>query len=283
MYHYFCGWYFKCQSNTQTVALIPALHKSRKQKSCSVQIITDENAWTVSFPCREFHRSKQNFHIHVGENYFGRNGIRLKLHAADCSAEGWIRFGTFSPIRYDIMGPFCLVPFMECRHSIISMRHTVTGELLLNGKPYLFRSGTGYIEGDRGYSFPKEYAWTQCSFTDGSLMLSAADIPLASFHFTGIIAVVLWKGREYRLATYLGAKVLKIKEGELVIRQGKMILRAKLIKKCAHPLLAPVSGAMSRTIHESASCLAYYDFSIDGRTLFSFTSQKASFEYEYPF
>lgn len=243
MYHYFCGWYFKCQSKTQTVALIPALHKSREQKSCSVQIITDENAWKVSFPCREFHRSRQNFHIHVGENYFGRNGIRLRLHTADCSAEGCIRFETFSPIRYDIMGPFCLVPFMECRHSIISMRHTVTGELIL----------------------------------------SVADIPLGSFHFTGIIAAVWWKGREYRLATYLGAKVLKIKERELVIQQGKMILRAKLIKMCAHPLLAPVSGTMSRTIHESASCLAYYHFSIDRHTFFSFTSQKASFEYEYPF
>lgn len=32
---------------------------------------------------------------------------------------------------------------------------------------------------------------------EGSLMLSVADIPLAGLHFTGIIGIVLWKGREW--------------------------------------------------------------------------------------
>lgn len=282
MYHYFCGWYFKCQSNIQTLAIIPSIHKSRGQKSCSIQMITDENAWTARLPYCEFHRNRQNFHIRAGENYFGKNGIRLQLHTADCSAEGFVRFGDFSPIRYDIMGPFCFVPFMECRHSVVSMRHTVDGRLTVNGKDYLFQNGIGYIEGDRGYSFPKEYAWTQCSFKGGSLMLSVADIPLGPFNFTGIIAVVLWQGREYRLATYLGAKALRIKDGELLIRQGRMVLAAKLIEKRAHRLLAPLHGTMSRAIHESASCRAYYRFMVDGHTLFSFGTQRASFEYEYP-
>lgn len=102
------------------------------------------------------------------------------------------------------MRPFALVPFMECRHSVWSMYHSVSGNINLNGQKYLFKNDLGYWEGDCGHSFPKRYVWTQCFLPNGSLMLSVADIPLAGIQFTGIIGVVLWKGQEYRLATYLG-------------------------------------------------------------------------------
>ena len=29
MNEFFCGWYFKCQSEERTLAVIPALHRSR--------------------------------------------------------------------------------------------------------------------------------------------------------------------------------------------------------------------------------------------------------------
>ena len=83
------------------------------------------------------------------------------------------------------------------------------------------------------------------------------------------------------LATYPGAKAVKIENGEITIRQGDMVLKAKLLEKNTHPLLAPISGEMKRTIHESASCRAYYSFQKGNRTLFSFETTKSSFEYEY--
>lgn len=107
------------------------------------------------------------------------------------------------------MGPFRYVPFLQCRHSVFSMRHSVHGQFCVNGTTYIFQNATGYIEGDRGYSFPRKYAWTQCSFPGGALMLSIADIPFCGFHFTGIISIVHLQGKEYRLATYLGAKADK--------------------------------------------------------------------------
>lgn len=100
------------------------------------------------------------------------------------------------------------------------MRHEVRGRVEVNGKPFDFSRGVGYWEGDRGRSFPKEYAWIQCLFKGGSLMLSVAEIPMAKMHFTGIIGIVLWKGREYRLATYLGAWVVVNRNGMLRIVQG---------------------------------------------------------------
>lgn len=77
--------------------------------------------------------------------------------------------------------PFKYVPFMECRHSVWSMRHSVSGTVYINGQEYSFQNAWGYWEGDRGHSFPKEYLWTQCCFDGGSLMLSVAEIPIAGF------------------------------------------------------------------------------------------------------
>ena len=45
MYHTFYGWYLKCQSDTQTLAVIPAIHSTGNKRTCSVQVITDNDAW----------------------------------------------------------------------------------------------------------------------------------------------------------------------------------------------------------------------------------------------
>lgn len=280
----FCGWYFKCQSAHSTLAVIAALHKSREGKSCSIQLITDDGVWNVPFSwsaLKYLHDGRSCLSAAIGPNLFSLKGVKLHLHAEGLNAEGTVYFGPFTPIRYDIMGPFCYVPFMECRHSVFSMYHTVNGAITVNGTDYVFQNGCGYMEGDRGYSFPREYAWTQCFFDGGSLMLSVADIPLGQFHFTGVIGIIRLHGREYRLATYLGARVVKIGNGELVICQGASRFSAVLIEKKARPLFAPVSGAMTRTIKESPSCRAAYHFSKNGRTLLSLESSAASFEYEY--
>lgn len=158
--------------------------------------------------------------MRISDNRFETDGITLNIQAADLYACGSIQFGAFTPIMYDIMGPFKYVPFMQCRHSVFSMRHLVNGRIVINGTPFVFQDSIGYIEGDRGYSFPKEYVWTQCSFPTGSLMISIADIPFGALRFTGIIGVVLLNGKEYRIATYLGAKTVKITQEEIIVRQG---------------------------------------------------------------
>lgn len=111
-------------------------------------------------------------------------------------------------------------------------------------------------------------------------MLSVADIPMG-FHFNGIIGAVTINGREYRIATYLGATVKYIGRNSVTVTQGQYQLTAKLIKNNSYPLNAPENGRMSRTIHESASCKAYYRFSFKDRPLCEFISSRASFEYEF--
>lgn len=279
MFHYFYGWYLKCQSDTQTLALIPAVHSAGNKRTCSIQVITDEDVWTVTYTGDFFRRTKGN--IIIGKNRFGKKGIFLAIRTPELTVRGKLDFGPLSPLKYDIMGPFALAPFMECRHSVWSMRHPVRGAVDINGQKYFFQNAWGYWEGDRGRSFPKAYIWTQCCFRGGAVMLSVADIPMAGIHFTGIIGFVLWRGKEYRIATYLGARAVKIEDKAVRVKQGNLELDVRLLEESKRPLKAPVKGDMVRTIHESASCRAFYRFRKRGCTLFAFETDRASFEFEY--
>lgn len=281
---YFYGWYLKCQSDTQTLAIIPAVHQSGRRRTCSIQIITDDSAWNIPFRAEEFRRAGGSIFIgkdRFSKNRFGKSGIWMAVKTPQICIRGRLTFGPLTPLKYDIMGPFALVPFLECRHRVWSMKHSVCGEMRINGKKYSFQDAWGYWEGDRGRSFPREYIWTQCCFSQGSLMLSVADIPIAGLHFNGVICVVYWRDREYRLATYLGARAVRIQDGRVKIVQGNLELEARLLERDDRPLKAPAMGDMVRTIHESAACRAFFRFRKGKHTLFAFETDRASFEYEY--
>ena len=276
---YFKGWYFKCSTEDRTIAFIPAYHYSDGKKSASLQIITDDKVFNIPFEKLEY--SEKPLYVKIGDCIFSDKGITLEFQGDDLSLKGTLNFKDLTPIRYDIMGPFKFVPFMQCRHRVYSMSHTINGEIVLNNHFFKFEKGIGYIEGDRGRSFPKKYIWTGSCSRNNSLMLSVADIPFLGFHFTGIIGVLPFNGKEYRIATYLGARIKEISENSVTVKQGGFEFTAKLLKKKAQSLAAPTNGNMCRTIHESASCEAYYRFSHKEKTLCEFTTDKASFEFEY--
>lgn len=276
---YFKGWYFKCSTKDKTIAFIPAYHYSNNKKSASLQIITDDKALNIPFDKLDY--TEKPLYVKIGNCVFSHKGMILDYKDDGLTLEGNLCFEQLTPIRYDIMGPFKYVPFMQCRHSIYSMCHKISGEIKVNDQLYNFENGIGYIEGDCGRSFPKKYIWTQCCFENNSLMLSVADIPFLGIHFTGIIGIVLLNGKEYRIATYLGAKINQISNNTVTVKQGNFELTARLLKKNAQSLAAPTNGNMCRTIHESASCEAYYRFCHKNKVLFEFTTDKASFEFEY--
>ncbi|MBQ1846685.1 MAG: hypothetical protein II135_01660 [Clostridia bacterium] len=278
MKEYFYGRYYKCQTDTDTVAFIASYSKSKDKRSASVQIITKDGAYNADFPFEDFSESKDC--ITIGRSRFSDKGVKVDIEREGLNIKADIAFGKNTPVKYDIMGPFRFVPFMECRHSVYSMLHTVSGKTAINGKETCFDGGKGYTEGDRGRSFPRVYAWTHAFTENGSLMLSVAEIPIGKIRFTGIIGVVYIDGKEYRIATYKGAKAEKIKDGEIVIKQKNMRLTAKLTEKRHYELNAPSNGEMTRLIRESAECGAYYKLEINGKTLFETNTEKASFEYE---
>ena len=96
MRDFFYGWYMKCQSETQTLAVIPAIHQTGKKTTCSIQIITDDGVWTATFPSKAFHRTNQE--IYIGKNRFARDGIYFNMKTPKLTVKGQLRFCSLSPI-----------------------------------------------------------------------------------------------------------------------------------------------------------------------------------------
>lgn len=281
---YFEGWYLKHQAKDgHALALIPAFHiDDNGQRSASLQVVMDSDAWWLEYPDTEFQAAEKQFQVCVGACRFYEDGILVEIEENGLSLYGSLHYGMFTPLKSDIMGPFRFLAGMECAHGVISMGHAIDGQLILNGETLDFSGGMGYIETDRGRSFPSAYLWTQCSWTEhgySSLMLSIATIPLPIGAFTGCICAVFHHGREYRLATYRGAKIEHWSNHGAVIRQGKYRLEVELQNENRLPLRAPVAGDMRRTIHESLCAVVRYRFLHNEQVIFEHTNPCASFEF----
>lgn len=258
----FEGAYYKHQKGDRVISIITGSAGEDR----FIQVITNDQAY----------RLKDN-----KQCAFSKDGICLDIETKELTLKGSIKYGRLSPIKYDIMGPFKYFP-MECRHGIVSMDHELSGALSLNGNKFDFTGGRGYMETDSGRSFPKSYTWVQCNdFKDGgSFMLSVADIPFMGLNFTGIICVITDGAREYRLATYKGARIKLWSKNRIVIVQGgyKLIV---YIEPCAgFKLNAPRCGVMSRTVVETVCCPLRLQLIKNGRVIMKKDSKNASFEHE---
>lgn len=287
---FFAGWYFKMQSGDTVLALIPGFSTDGTGKiNPFIQVIWNEQASWLDFKEEDLLVDWSQKKIILDDNIFSRKGVRLNIKTEDISLQGIIRFGPITPIRYPIMGPFEIMPFMECKHEIISMSHRLSGKLKLNGRVVDFGGGMGYIEGDKGKSFPQSYLWLQCNtFSENaSVMVSIAKIPWLGLRFEGCISVIMYQGREYRFATYLGARVISKRETAVIIKQGAYVLKVFLSsqnrkdeKRFSHKLLAPDQGAMSRFIKEEHLLRGRFLLYKGENMIFDLSSSSVSFEYD---
>lgn len=269
---YYEGWYMKHQQGDDVLAVIPG----RAQDSAFIQIITSSASHFVAYPLEDF---RQDGIMRIGSSVFAQNGMDVDVRTPDVELVGRLRYRGHIPLRYDIMGPFALLP-METKHTVFSMRHRVEGSISLDGSVMRFTEGLGYMEGDRGCSFPRSYLWAQSMdfAEDASVMVAIAEIPLPGVRFTGCIAIVWLDGREYRLATYLGVHVLEASSTAVHLAQRGLDLRIELPEPQGRRLQAPQQGAMERSIHESPDVPARFRFAKDDRTLLESPCARTSFE-----
>lgn len=257
---FFKGFYFKHQKDDDVVSFIVGKTSSEK----FIQVITDDESYVIPF---------------IGNNIFSSRGINVNIKYGEVSIIGKIKYSNLTPIKYDIMGPFKYFP-MECRHIIVSMKHDLMGSIAINNKIMDFSGGTGYIEGDSGMSFPKSYTWIQCNDfkCDLSIVASVADIPFYCCQFKGCICVIMYCGREYRLATYLGAKIIKCDQDEMILVQREYMLQINMTRNNSQKLKSPFKGRMSGNILESVSTHARFRFYKNNKILFDLQSEHASVE-----
>ncbi len=94
----FGGWYYRIQSDSDTLAIIPVYHKNGNKQFCSIQIITKDQSWNVSFPYDELVLFKT--FIQIGSNCFRENGLHLETESQNLSADGDLYFGKLTPVKY---------------------------------------------------------------------------------------------------------------------------------------------------------------------------------------
>lgn len=278
---YFEGWYVKHENGEETVAMIPAYHIDENGNAgASIQVITDEGAYCALYGKEAFHADKKGFAVLVGESLFKEKSCHIHIDSSQLQMDGNLYYEPFLPLPYDIMGPFSLMPGMQCRHSVLSLYHKVKGNMVINGRKYNFSKGHGYIEGDRGCSFPEQYMWTQWNSSKGvGAMLSIATIPFLKSKFTGCIGIVHVGQEQFRFATYLGVKICKLTKDHIVVKQGSLKLEIHVLAENPYKLSSPQKGNMSGTIHESPSATVRYHFQKGNTVIFDVTTNRAGYEW----
>lgn len=268
---YFEGWYFKNTIHENTVSFIPGISISKDRKLAFIQVLTNGTSHFFTFPISQFQYHLSPFWIKIGDNFFSNESIFINICKESLESKknikisGELFFRNSTPKKQallspNIMGPFSYLPFMECNHAIVSLRHQVNGYLKIQDSIFNFRNGTGYIEKDFGTSFPSSYSWCHANTfekEDASLFFSHATIPMGPTHFSGFICTFLLKGKEYNFHTYNLARILRYKEKEnslkVVLKRGKYSLLIDAYSFESGPLLAPKLGKMDIPIKESVN------------------------------
>jgi tocopherol cyclase len=293
--NYFEGWYFKqVTSNLENVwSFIPGISLSPEGKTAFIQVIDGISGYTAWFdyPLDTFLYDPASMKVKVGNSWFTEDGIHIDINQNGQSFSGELTFDhrtgfPSSVLSPGIMGWYSFVPFMECKHGVVSVNHTIKGSLNHNNKVIDFSGGKGYIEKDWGTSFPESWIWIQSNHFNephASFMFSVAKIPWLGNYFIGHICFLFLNGKFYRFATYNGSKIKSLTWSEnllsITIAGSKHVLEVSVIPNKGGHLKAPVSGKMSRIIKESIDSTVTLKLTgKDGRTIFEDTGQRAGFE-----
>ena len=265
---YFEGWYHKLVSKTKrSIVIIPGMYRSGEvENEFSFIMIFDGNSGEVHFERFSYDHfvSKTNaYDTKIGKNHFSKNKINLNIKSGRFSIKGAVNFSGTTPWPVTLLEPGCMgwysyLPIMECYHGILSMNHSLSGELSLNGESINFNSGLGYIEKDWGRNFPQSWIWVQANhFKKEKVSLSAsiAKIPLLGTRFAGFIVGLLINDKLYRFTTYRSAKIVNIKKNsdeiEWVLKQKDLTLSISIIiGKKSGMLYAPDQLDMVEKVEE---------------------------------
>lgn len=248
---YFEGWYIRVHTSNKDFALIFGISLA-ENKRAFIQYLDTEHSKIYDFPWEEFSFHIDPFQIRISSNLLSLH--QLELHLPEIETK--LHFEHLTPLeisRYSpgIMGPFSYFP-MECVHSIISLHHHVNGYIKQKDQ-YQEINGIGYIEKDRGTSFPSKYLWFQSNQNDESdcFFFSYAHIPFGLFSFQGCICVLMLE-KQYRFATYLGCKVKVYKnEKKIVVKQYPYTLTILFSYPKGYVLSSSKLGMMCGTVNET--------------------------------
>lgn len=164
------------------------------------------------------------------------------------------------------MGWYAFVPFMQCYHGILSLNHSINGNLEINSQLIDFSGGRGYTEKDWGSSLPAAYVWVQSNhFRDPSISLTAsiAKIPWLGNYFRGFLIGIYINNQFIRFTTYNGSKLegfsVTGSEINFAVENKQYKLFVNVLRKDAGLLIAPSEEAMDIEVSESLNSIIHME------------------------
>ena len=261
---FFEGWYYKIVDAPEdnAYAIIPGIAMNKNEnKHVFIQTLDGKKLTSVynKFQFNEFYSDPNEFSVNIKDNYFSLDRISIDLPGMS----GELKFSNIIPwtkhwYSPGIMGPYSFVPFMECNHDILSMNHSIKGELTINNKLINFSNGKGYIEKDWGKSFPSAYIWMQSNHFNKknvSIKASIAKIPWLGSSFVGFICG-LWIDNELiQFTTYNKTQLIKVlidkTEVSVEMVNKNYRINIKMHRNDSTALASPILGFMDGRINES--------------------------------
>lgn len=292
--NYFEGWYLKHVSADlmHSVSFIPGISLSKDPHSF-IQIInglTGESFY-IRYDLKDFTSEPGKFAVRIGESFFSDHFSEINIRSENIIVSGNIEYLNLQPypqtlITPGIMGWYAFVPFMECKHGVVSINHKLSGALEMNGQKMDFTGGKGYIEKDWGTSFPESWIWIQCNHfnsEDSSFMLSVAKIPWMSKYFIGFLGFLRISDHFYRFATYNRSRIIHLEKNgnrlEIGILNKDFNCQVNISLKQFSDLKAPRLGIMDRHMKESVdSDLEIIIKDKKGKTILKLQGRRAGLE-----
>jgi tocopherol cyclase len=265
--NYFEGWYFKHVSSDlkHVYSFIPGVSLNHLDPHAFIQVINGITGETdyISYQLDQFSWERNRLYLKIGDSVFTDKYTDLNIKIGNLNVTGHIEYNNI--IKYQstlfspgIMGWYSFVPYMECKHGIVSVNHDLKGSIIFSGKSIDLTNGKGYIEKDWGTSFPEAWIWIQSnnfSSHDTSFSFSVAKIPWLGRFFMGFISFLYFEGRFILFSTYNKSVITDIHHDNesisLTMKNKANILAATIVKNKFGELRAPASGNMSRRIKES--------------------------------
>jgi tocopherol cyclase len=292
---YFEGWYFKHVSADlgNVYAFIPGVSLAGDDSHAFIQVINGISGEThyIEYGLGEFSWKRERLYLKIGDSVFTDSYMDVNIQDEGVTAAGRIEYAGMVKYPMTVLAPgtmgwYSYVPFMECYHDVVSVNHALKGGVSVNGSEIDFSEGKGYIEKDRGRSFPDAWIWVQCnSFPNGetSLFVSVAKIPWLGRYFVGFICFLYLQGRFFLFNTYNRSKLSRLHyDGdalEISLHSKDYVLDVEAVKNRSGELKAPSSGQMTRRIKESIDSDVYVRIrDSSGRTFFEDSGKRAGLE-----
>ncbi|MBI5009568.1 MAG: hypothetical protein HZB98_07970 [Bacteroidia bacterium] len=264
---YFEGWYFKHVSKdlNHVFSLIPGISITDDDPHTFIQVINGITGKTcyITYSLNRFMWENNKLSLKIGDSVFTDKFIDINLENEEIKVSGRLEYSDI--VKYPktllspgIMGWYSYIPFMECKHGIVSANHKVSGILNIDNEIIDMNEGKGYIEKDWGSSFPEAWIWIQSNNfnnSDTAFTFSVAKIPWLGRYFPGFISFLYFDKRFFLFSSYNNSVLNEIsydgKSLSFTLKNNDTTLKVTAVKNKSGELRAPVSGKMTRRIKES--------------------------------